>query len=425
MSTHHNQSQWHRYFNLLQNKKIPAEQQKYYVKHVQKFIKAFPQRKLSSITTEEISSYFLTLAAGDEISNQSQWLFQQSVDALRLLLVELYQLPAACAVNWHYLADHKVNIANNAQKKSISVENNYEGSWATALGALKARIRAMHYSIRTEETYLHWCERFKQHANIDPGSIDLQHIEAFLNYLSIERQVSSSTQSLALNSIVFLCKHVLKVDTENLAYRQARRDKKLPVVLSQAEVALILEHIHGTSNLIVSLLYGSGLRIMECVRLRIKDIDFGYGIITVRNGKGRKDRVVPLPKKLKTPLEDHIKARLEQYEEDKECGLHSVYLPEALSRKYPNAQYEFKWHFVFAATTLGKDPRSGTVRRHHIHETAPQKAIRKAVIKSQVTKVVSAHTFRHSFATHLLEAHYDIRTIQQLLGHKDVSTTMI
>lgn len=144
MSTHYNQSQWHRYFNLLQAKQIPAEQQKYYVKHVQKFIKAFPQRKLSSITTEEISSYFLTLAAGDEISNQSQWLFQQSVDALRLLLVELYQLPAACAVNWHYLADHKVNTANNAQKKSISVENNYEGSWATALGALKARIRAMH-----------------------------------------------------------------------------------------------------------------------------------------------------------------------------------------------------------------------------------------------------------------------------------------
>jgi len=425
-------SNWHKYFNLLQLKNIPEDKQKYYMAHLQRFLAAFPGRRLSDLDRAEILLYFQEYAA--TITNQQYWhkRFEQSVDAIKLLLIDLNTCEEAMHIAWHCLTASSVSEVNHVPSTQPRSESNLapaqnQGifSWPDALQALCNQIRARHYSIRTEKAYLDWCSRFQRYSQVEPFSITPTHIEAFLNHLSIDRKVSASTQSLALNSIAFLCKYVLKMSTENLGFRKARRSQKLPVVLSKSEVITVLGLLPTEYQLMAGLLYGSGLRLMECIRLRIKDIDFDHGTIIVRNGKGNKDRIVPLPQKYKQQLKLHLAARQLEFDADKERGLHSVHMPEALARKYTSAEFEFKWHFVFTAQNLSQDPRSGMIRRHHLHETSLQRAIRKAVQKSEITKVVSAHTFRHSFATHLLEANYDIRTIQQLLGHSDVSTTMI
>jgi len=293
-------------------------------------------------------------------------------------------------------------------------------------------IRRKHYSIRTEQTYTEWIRRFILfHGKRHPSEMGESEVTSFLTSLAREGNVAASTQNQALSALLFLYKEVLKQQIGWLDnVERAKKPARLPVVLTRDEVHKIFAHLHGMHRLMAGLLYGSGLRLMECVRLRVKDIDFGYLRITVRDGKGAKDRVTMLPTNLAAPLERHLRKVRIQHEEDLEAGFGSVYLPTALERKLPNAQKEWCWQYVFPSVRLSLDPRAKgdrepVKRRHHVEEGALQIAVKKAVRAADVNKAASCHTLRHSFATHLLENGYDIRTVQELLGHKDVSTTMI
>ncbi|MCU0638244.1 MAG: integron integrase [Candidatus Krumholzibacteria bacterium] len=288
-------------------------------------------------------------------------------------------------------------------------------------------IQARHYSRRTEKTYVAWIRRYILfHGKKHPLVMGEKEITAFLSHLATKGQVSASTQNQALNAILFLYREVLRKDLDWLDdVVRAKKPVRLPVVLTQSEVHAVLGQLHGVTWLMASILYGSGLRLLECARLRIKDVDFVRGEITVRNGKGQKDRMTLLPASLKRPLAEHISRVRIQHDADLRKGYGAVALPDALARKYPNAAREWGWQWVFPATRFYRDRETGETRRHHLHESVLQRAVKSAVRQAGVAKPASCHTMRHSFATHLLEKGYDIRTIQELLGHSDVKTTMI
>ena len=288
-------------------------------------------------------------------------------------------------------------------------------------------IRVKHYSIRTEQAYLNWIKKFiRFHNNQHPANLAENEITAFLNHLAVQKKVAASTQNQALSAILFLYKEVLSQEIGWLGNLQkAKKPERLPLVFTREEVRKVLLQLEGTYWLMASLLYGSGLRLMECIRLRVKDVDFRYKQITVRDGKGNKDRVTMLPQKLSPHLQRHIVRVKNLHERDLKEGFGEVYLPFALERKYPNASREFSWQYVFPAAKRSIDPRSGKNRRHHVGETVLQRAVKKAVLNTGINKPGSCHTLRHSFATHLLEDGYDIRTVQDLLGHKDIRTTMV
>jgi len=304
------------------------------------------------------------------------------------------------------------------------------GKGKKLLEQMRDVLRLRHYSLRTERTYCDWVERFiRFHGLRHPREMGEAEVVEFLTYLAREGNVAASTQNQALSALLFLYQQVLGQKVGWLqGVERPTKPIRVPVVLTAAEAQKILAHLHGTARLMAGLLYGSGLRLMECVRLRVKDIDFGYARITVRDGKGGKDRVTLLPVNLAGPLERHLQKTKADHENDLEAGLGAVYLPHALARKYPNAAREWCWQWVFASPRLSRDPRSEEKERkwrHHVDETALQMAVKKAVRACGIEKLATCHTFRHSFATHLLENGYDIRTVQELLGHKDVSTTMI
>lgn len=296
------------------------------------------------------------------------------------------------------------------------------------LEQMKDTIRRRHYSIRTERAYIDWVRRFilfhhKQH----PKNMGIPEIEAFLSHLAVRLHVAPSTQNQALSALLFLYREVLFIDLnpEQIDATRAKKVKRLPVVLTKQEVTTIFDNITPTYRLPIQLLYGSGMRLTECLRLRVKDIDFSYRLIIVRDGKGAKDRRTILPESLIELLKNHLLRVKNIHRRDLRDGLGSIYLPHALERKYPTAHKEWIWQYVFPANTTSIDPRSGVVRRHHLSDSTIQKAVRAAAKLSRINKRVTPHTLRHSFATHLLEDGYDIRTVQELLGHKDVKTTMI
>lgn len=288
-------------------------------------------------------------------------------------------------------------------------------------------IRVRHYSIRTEIAYLKWIRRYILfHAKRHPETMGGKEVGEFLTYLAVSRKVSPSTQNQALNALVFLYDKVLEKPLGELAgVVRAERKQRLPVVLTPDEVRHLLAQLSGIQWLIACLLYGSGLRLMEAIRLRVKDVDFAHRAILVRDGKGGKDRVVTLPDELVGPLQRHLATRRDLFEQDKARGFGSVYLPYALERKYPNAPSEWGWQYVFVSGQISRDPRGGERRRHHLDESSVQKAVRRAVRAAEIHKPASCHTLRHSFATHLLERGADIRTVQEQLGHADVKTTQI
>ena len=264
------------------------------------------------------------------------------------------------------------------------------------------------------------------HGKRHPNEMAEAEITAFLTHLARAGKVAASTQNQALSALLFLYREVLRQNIGSLdQVERAKRPARLPVVLTKDEVRGLFAHLHGTNRLMAGLLYGSGLRLMECVRLRVKDVDLGYLRVTVRDGKGGKDRITMLPVSAAKPLERHLQKVKAQHEQDLEDGFGSVYLPDALERKYPNAAREWRWQYVFPSSRLSIDARSGVRRRHHLEESSLQLGIKRAVRASGIQKPATCHTLRHSFATHLLENGYDIRTVQELLGHKDVSTTMI
>jgi len=289
-------------------------------------------------------------------------------------------------------------------------------------------IQVRQYSARTGETYVQWVREYiLYHNKRHPREMAELEINQFITHLVAERKVSASTQNQAISAIFFLYRHVLHIelDETHLAEFRPQRAKSIPTVLSKEEVKRIIDLMQGVHKLIVQVLYGSGLRISECLRLRVKDIDFANHQIVVRDGKGGGDRVTPLPGTLFQPLELQIQYVKVLHEKDLAAGYGSVYLPYAIEKKSPNASQELAWQYVFPAANLAEDPQTKIIRRHHLDESTVQKAVKEAARLAKITKKVSPHTFRHSFATHLLQNGYDIRTVQELLGHKDVKTTMI
>lgn len=295
------------------------------------------------------------------------------------------------------------------------------------LDQVRNAIRLKNYAYSTEKTYVHWVKRYILfHNKRHPLEMDVSEVEAFLTHLAVHENVSASTQNQALCALLFLYNHVLRKELSGRVNPLwAKQSTRIPVVLTREEVWQVLDQLSGTYYLIGMLLYGTGMRLMEGLRLRVKDVDFGQGIIIVREGKGDKDRVTMLPESLVQPLQAQLAETRKIHQVDLAQGYGTVELPTALARKYVNANREWGWQYVFPATKLSQDPRGTEIRRHHIHESNMQKAVKAAVRKAGISKRATCHTFRHSFATHLLEDGYDIRTVQELLGHKDVSTTMI
>jgi integron integrase len=439
---------WERFIEKSKAYGIKPSAMCWYVKHAEAYIQAHPGRRLALHGIEDLTAY---LEGKSRNSRLSDWQFGQVVRSLQILFVDLVKSPWAAGFPWQTWIDNARELAPNHitvarehdQLETGALESHgplaNDRATEHTIGAFRrqfpehasrliAEIRTRQYSYRTEHAYLAWLARFARYHDMrDPADLEDAALGRFLEYLVVRRHVSGSTQNQALNALIFFYKHVLKRQSIDAgAFPHSRKQRRMPVVLTTNEVNQLLSSItNPTARMMAGPLYGCGLRLMECIRLRILDVDFGYQRIMVRNAKGGKDRVVPLPKRLNDSMRQQI-ARVEQlHEKDLQCGLGAVYLPDALARKYPKAEKELRWHYLFPASRVATDPRSGKVLRYHIHETVLQRHIRQAAQAAGIHKRVSSHTFRHSFATHLLETGTDIRTLQELLGHADVSTTMI
>ena len=294
------------------------------------------------------------------------------------------------------------------------------------LDKVREAIRLKHYSKRTEESYLYWIKKYLRFYSLrSPREMGKTEVEGFLGHLATEEKIAGSTQNQALSALLFVYRNVLDIDLGALTLARAQRSQNVPTVLTKEEVHAVLAQMSGVCGLMARLLYGGGLRLSECIELRVKDIDFGQRQIIVRDGKGEKDRITMLPESLIAPVQEHLRWRKRLQDEDLRRGFGAVHLPYALERKYPNANREWIWQYAFPSAQLATDPKTKIVGRWHMSESTLQKAVKEAANAAKINKRVGCHTFRHSFATHLLQNGYDIRTVQELLGHKDVKTTMI
>jgi len=428
---------WHNYLSILEKSKVPEGARRWYRKHVQMYIEAHPNRRLSQHQPQTVDKY---LNAKGRIKQVEEWQFRQIADALRLLFTELVRPSWADDYDWYRwrafskdLAPDHPTLSRDGDPSLVvaptsnSLIRRFRQSYPSLHLAFVKTIRVRRMAIRTESTYEQWISRFFAHLKWpDIQAVSNEDMRSFLEYQALERRISASTQKVILNSLIFLFREVLGRNVDEIgAYTRATPKRRLPTVLSPSEIKTLLGFMSGRPRLMASLMYGTGMRLMECVRLRVKDIDFGYRQITVRQGKGGKDRVVPLPERLTDELQSHLEEIRLLHKDDLEAGFGEVLVPVALARKLGGAVKDFGWQYVFPATRLSTDPRTGKTRRHHIHETSLQKAIRDAAKRGGISKRVTSHTLRHSFATHLLESGKDIRLIQELLGHADVSTTMI
>ncbi len=428
---------WDRYIQHLTNNNVKPTVTRWYVIRVEQYLKTLSGKRLANHSAKDVIHYLEAQSKNIKIND---WQFRQVVDAIQNLFTML-EVPWLNEVDWPHwlsssLSDVHPTIAREAPAaETISRLSNIPGSeqakvrqrHGEVLKQLLIVIRQRGYSIRTEQTYESWVARFIGYCgNRDPKTLGAEEVVSFLQHLAVRRNVAASTQNQALNALVFFYDQVMQQPLGDMGgFIRAKRPKKLPVVLTQNEIQRLLEQMNGRQRLMTSLLYGTGMRLMDYVRLRVQDVDFEYRQIVIRDGKGQKDRVVPLPERLIEPIKTHLTAVRKTHQDDLKMGNGEVYLPNALSRKYPSAAKEWGWQYVFPSARLSVDPRSGKVRRHHIHENGLQKAVKKAATQAGITKRVNCHALRHSFATHLLENGYDIRTVQELLGHADVSTTMI
>lgn len=428
---------WHNYLSILEKFAIPQRSRRWYRRHVEMYIIAHDELKLAQHLPDHVDKY---LTAKGRLDNLEEWRFRQIADALRLLFCELIRPSWARDYDWYrwkafareLAPDHPTLMRDGSSTLAVPPSSNplvrkFRSKYSPTHLAFIKTIRVRNMATRTEASYEQWICRFLAFLQW-PDIEDAQnhHIKKFLEHLAVNRKVAAATQKVALNALIFLFREVLGRNTEELGgFTRASSHRRLPTVLSKNEMKLLLQEIHGQSQLMASLMYGTGMRLMECIRLRVQDIDFDYQQITVRQGKGNKDRVVPLPKKLIPILRTHLSHTHSLHEDDLEAGYGEVLLPPALARKLGNAAKDWRWQYAFPATRLAADPRSGKLRRHHIHETGLQKSIRNSAKKVGINKRVTSHTLRHSFATHLLESGKDIRLIQELLGHADVNTTMI
>ena len=325
------------------------------------------------------------------------------------------------------LSESRCGPAAGAAEAEPTAKTSTVLNWRALDARVRECLRVEHYSYRTEQAYVAWIRRFVLfHQWRKPSSLGAEHVHAFLRHLAMEKQVASSTQNQALNAVVFLYRKVIKKDIGDFGdFPRARRGLRLPVVASRAEIKAVIERMSGREQFMARLLYGTGMRVNELLRLRVQEVQFDQNHIVVRGAKGDKDRYVPLPARYRQELQRWLERRQEQYLADKARNMHEVEVPDALARKYPTAPFQWGWQYVFAADDFSQDPRTGHIRRHHVDEQRIQRAVQEAVRQSGLTIRFTPHCFRHSFATHLLEAGQDIRTVQELLGHVDVKTTMI
>jgi integron integrase len=392
---------------LLDRKLVPEKNVSFYAFWASKFFSYVRKQQISSDQYQEnaVVEFIENLKTDPKTRD---WQLRQAQDAIRLYY-------------FHFLGFKPNDLSDG--KSNISAPE--------LLKEAERLIRLKHYSYSTERTYLQWIRRFAQYTKqtakkVNTDALNAEDCKNFLSHLALKERVSASTQNQAFNALLFLFRNVLCREIDNLSDTvRAKRGQKLPVVFSVEEVKRLLACLNGRDLLIAGLLYGSGLRLMELARLRVKDIDMDLNTLTVRSGKGDKDRTTILPAAVKDPLQEHLKDVKQLHQKDLSRGHGDVHLPDALGRKYPNACKEWAWQYVFPANNLSVDPRSGKVRRHHVGESAIQDIIKKAVKKSEIPKHATVHTLRHSFATHLLMSGVNIREVQELLGHKNVETTMI
>jgi integron integrase len=395
---------------LLSRGFAPPKNVPFYANWVSKFI-AFSNRH------EELNHDLLFEKFLDKLKSQqntADWQIRQAHDAVQLYIT-------------HFMADKKTALGPDKPQKGRDIPD-----MSRVIQEMRKAIRIKHYSYSTERTYIDWAKRFFDYTlklkkkDMIASGLDSSDVRDYLSYLAMERHVSSSTQNQAFNALLFLFRDVLKIAIDDLSQTvRAKRGQRLPVVLSVEEVQEIFKHVEGTNLLILQLLYGSGLRLMELARLRVKDIDFSASLVLIRNSKGDKDRTTMLPEAVTASLRSHLEKVKAIHEQDLALGYGEVFLPDALERKYPNAAKEWGWQYIFPSSKPSVDPRSGKIRRHHINEKTVQNAVKEAVKKAGIVKHASVHTLRHSFATHLLMNGVNIREIQNLLGHKHLETTMI
>ena len=427
---------WARFSQGLLTRGIVAGKHDFFRNWVRKFIGFIKPRKWDQALRDDVEQYLALLVR----ECKAGWQVAQASEALELFYKEVAPMDWARR-DWpfipstmelssgHPAAVSRPPLSTGAISRFAgrSDSGELEARWRGFLGEVGERLRSERYAYRTEQSYLDWVKRFLLFVRPKDRS-DLNHgaVEDYLAYLALERRVAASTQNQAFNAILFLFRHVLKTEMGRLEeVPRAQTSRRVPVVLGKEEVARLFAEMRGVGQLMAKLMYGSGLRVMECVRLRVKDIDFANSYVVVREGKGGKDRLVPLPVSLVAELEAHLKVVRALWERDRAMGAEGVFLPEALARKYPRAAKEWGWFWVFPSGSESRDPHSGVLRRHHLHEGGIQQLVKRASLRAALVKPVSPHTLRHSFATHLLENGYDIRTVQELLGHSDVSTTMI
>jgi integron integrase len=416
---------WQQYRAAVLRQGLPQARVEEFVRWARRFARSILGVPLRARTAAHVRAFLSDLG---QQANVEPWQVDQAQEALRVLYQECLPLPWARPWPFHahaMEAARGLSLGKSFRDQVSSSE--LDARHQAVLNQLRTEMRARHYSLRTEQAYAHWMRRFVTfHRLKSPRELGPEAVKEYLEFLAEERQVAASTQNQALNALVFLYEQVLGEPLGTIGdFTRAKRPRRPPVVLTREEVNRLLDALTSTSRLMAGLLYGSGLRLMECVRLRVKDVDFAQHQIVVRDGKGQKDRVTILPQRFQQPLREHLTRVKEQHDKDLAADFGRVYLWPALERKYPNAAREWIWQYVFPSSRLSVDPRSGKVRRHHIHENALQRAVTQAAFKVGLTKPVSCHVLRHSFATHLLEGGYDIRTVQELLGHADVSTTMI
>ncbi|MFQ6126492.1 MAG: integron integrase [Candidatus Heimdallarchaeota archaeon] len=394
---------------------VPPKKTRFYVYWVERFIKYYKFRS-SKPLKQTIAAYLETMETD---SRFAEWQVKQAADAI-LLYAEKYlksdKRPLALSIN--YPVDLKKDVSDKIFNKT---------SWKGILDKLHESLRLRHYSPRTEKSYRIWINKFRNYVNDrDPLLLEGKEVKDFLTHIALHDRVSASTQNQAFNALLYLFRNILQKDLSNLKDTiRARRRRKLPVVLTREEVQQLFSFLESPYILMAQLLYGSGLRLLECIRLRVKDIDFANNVLIIRAGKGEKDRTTILADKIKESLKSHLHRIKRLHREDLAERYNVTTLPDALEKKYPNANKEWAWQWVFPSKSLVLHPKNGKVLRHHIQPSTLQRKIKEAVRKSDISKPASCHTLRHSFATHLLEAGHNIRTIQELMGHKNVNTTMI
>lgn len=429
---------WAKYADGVMRRNISGRSAEWHIRHAQEFCYGIQEagRRLRDLSSQDVTGYLGKLGRRKTLEG---WQMRQIISALQVLFEDMTDSPWVPFFDWEGRKEacrelgtkHATVAREMSADESVEVmldgcaEGEISGEARAALGRLREVLRLQGKAIRTEQTYSEWVLRY---ARFCEGELpkDSGRVSAYLEHLALKERVASATQAQALNALVYFYRHVYHVEVGYLGdFRRAAPRAKPPVVLTFEEVDRLLGCMKGDAGLMCRLMYGTGMRLMECVRLRIKDVDFGNGYIVVLFGKGGKSRFVPLPDAYRKELEAHIKLRELQHQKDVAAGFGEVYIPDSLRKKWPRAAEKWGWQYVFAASRISTDPRSGRHMRHHISENVPQRAIKRAAEEAGLVKNVSCHTLRHSFATHLLAAGHDIRTVQELLGHANVATTMI